>query len=718
MEYKNLFSLIHRSQEAASLVTQLRSAGQKFEFSKADLAEAWTSLEVALKRNQKGRSLSLVRVILLLSGADKVIARIRREGKFRPSKYNFFAPAVQYVVEDLIENAAGYQVSDQDLGYLTSVRSLLVLASALKNLRMSLVSRMRKSRDHAVKTLLANIDIIFTNGVSGDWLADTDSVYAYSSESMAEAFSYLLRLFDAEIGLKPEYLNFVDESCVYSPFYRDLLVDAAKICEYLEAEVLIDAFPYRAQILERGDVSVSAEDPLLEKSIRVGYVQAEMQKQLRIATFANELANENGAIQSVTRLAEHCFTSLGERIVTYVKQPRPRYVAMWPMDSRLFEPFSANRLFLEDMASLEMLGTEDYVDPSTIVNSPVVGSITVIDILKVQRFFHFLSFGIYLAAENHSPTYQRPSIRLSSCLPVFERRNMLTYLSGIVGEDKAAEILNVLTCDLSADYVDLQYTPFVRVGNWYVISIAVLISSNLVRNVLCHHSQRLTMRGEESMDPMQAALRDALANAGFQVEAEVELGPKGNTLETDIVAYRDGNLFLFECKNSFHPCNVYEMRTSYDHVIYAAHQLTKRVAWLEDRSNLVRAFQKIGWDVPETVSVHSCVAIGNRVFNGYECEGHPVRQVHEMLNIISAGTVRINGVLRRVWGGWEFSTNDLLQYLEGTTVTADFMESARPLNRHLKFGSVGLSKSSYMLDTEHLAALGAARYPAVEEATT
>ena len=46
--------------------------------------------------------------------------------------------------------------------------------------------------------------------------------------------------------------------------------------------------------------------------------------------------------------------------------------------------------------------------------------------------------------------------------------------------------------------------------------------------------------------------------------------------DTDLVAYRDGVLYLFECKNAYHPCNPHEMRNSYDHIRKAGTQLTFR----------------------------------------------------------------------------------------------------------------------------------------------
>jgi nicotinamidase-related amidase len=64
---------------------------------------------------------------------------------------------------------------------------------------------------------------------------------------------------------------------------------------------------------------------------------------------------------------------------------------------------------------------------------------------------------------------------------------------------------------------------------------------------------------------------------------------------------------------------------------------------------------------------------GNRVFNGYACEGHPVRQVHEMLNVLLKGSIEFSdGHRARLWSGDAFAATDLVAYLAGSTTHADF----------------------------------------------
>ena len=713
MGFQDLLSQLFRAPQPLDSFAKLKDVAGRSKPQKADLDEALSELYEAINRNRKGKALSVARALLLLLGPDRSIKRIQREGIFRASRHAFSNSVVQVLITDWTKNAVIYGFNKADIDYLRSVGALWTLAPALNKVRRSLVERLKSKRAKAIKTLLANVDAAFAFGMPGNRELPTDSPQAYSSESMAEAFSYLLRLFHQEIGINSSQFRMVDDSSIFDTFYQDLLLDAARLCEYLEAEVLIDAFPYSARASD-SSVTVSADNPTLEKSIRLGYVQSDMQKMIRLRGLIDHEAGNNKEILSVTSFAKMFYEKLGDVVASFVPEPVPRYTMMLPLMDELHRMFAGNGLFVEDLSSIEMLGTEDYVDPSKIIDSTVVGNITVIDILKVQRFFYFMQFGLKAAIDRHFPVVDRPRIYLNSCLPVFERKKLIEMLQQLIGGEKAEEMLLLLTCDLSSEYVDLQYTPIIVAGEWCILSLAVLSASNLVRNILCHSAERLTMRNKEDGDPMQIALKDALHRAGFLVDDEVDTGTKNNKLEVDVLAYRDGHLFLFECKNSFHPCNVYEMRTSYDHVVHAADQLTKRKAWLLNHANQRRVFDKLAWKVSATDHVHTCIAIGNRVFNGYDCEGHPVRQVHELLNVLLRGYIVIEDVTRRLWKNETLSVADVCSYLDGETTVSDFMESMRTLDRTLSFGDADLTFSSYVLDAHKLTGLSESKYPPVE----
>lgn len=712
MNLNNLFSQLHNATKPIEKFEELNSSSNSYQATKIDIEEVLTQLSNAIARNRQGRALSTARVLFLVLGADKTVKRIQRLGIFRPSRQAFSSPAVQTVIEDWIKHSEVYTLSKKNIHYLNSLNVLWSLAPELRNSRNSLIERLKSKRPRSIKTLLATIDVAFSYEWGGHFLSPTESIYAHTREGLAEAFSYLLLLFHKEFRLSENDYGLVDSELSTGKFYQDLLIDAAKICEYLEAEILIESFPYSAKSNNKM-VVISADEPRLEKSVRLGYVQAELQKNIRIEMLKESIKDEKSDIQSFARFAENFYSKIKDELIEFVPTPAPRYRMALPAAEPLKQIFSGDGLFMEDLWSLNALGIEDYISMEDTAGLPVYKNITVIDIIKIQRYFSFILFGMRSAIDSHTPIADRTLVYLNSCIPVYKRTALIETMGQIVGSEKAEEMLHLLSWDISTDYIDLQYSPIIEADGLCMLSMAVLANSNLVRNILCHYEQRLTMRNKEDPDPMQQALRDALRNAGFRVEIEVNTGTKNSPMEVDVLAYKDGNLFLFECKNSFHPCNAYEMRTSYEHIQHAANQLTKRRAWLLDPIRQRQVFNRLSWKMEDILEVHTCIAIGNRVFNGYECEGHPVRQVHEIINLLLRGFIVIDGVKRRLWQAEKFSTLDLCAHIKGTTVIEDLFNSMEPTERTLYFNSKEVNFSSYFVDMERLKNISEAKYPKI-----
>lgn len=712
MSLSSLILQIYNADVSLEKFCKLNESSYVITITKVEYKTALDDFSENLKKENTRKALSIIRALLLIS-RDKTIKEIRREGYLRCSRYQYRERTVKVIADDILQNAIIYGLIESQVDYFQSMSNLLSLASNLRHERANIVKRLREKKDVVIKTLLAYIEFCFKTEMSNSKLVNTESLNAYSSEEMAESFSYIFGLFQTTFGFNEKNLGMVDDSKIEGFFYQKLLIDAAKICKFHEAEILLDAFPYKA-ILEENIIKFEAINPFLEKSIRIGYIQTTMQKSLREMILHQEYLKSPN---SVIKLARDCFNSFGESLINLEEKPIPRYVMRLPIDHQLLKPFCEDNLFLEDLSNLEALGTEDYISQNEVVSLPIVGNITVFDIIKVQRFILFIHVLFYEKIQNPL-NIDEAKIALRSCILVFKRDVLLQILNQFVSFVKAEEILELLTYDsASSNFIDLQYTPIIKIKEWYMFSPLVLGGSNLVRNILRHNKlsnkeKRLTLR--DGTDPMLDALANALKNAGFLVATGIKLKKSGNELETDILAYYDGYLFIFECKNAFHPCNVYELRTSYQYITDAAEQLEKRKLWLIDKSKQQILFKSLDWNVLPTSEVITCIATGNRVFNGYECEAHPVKHVHELLNVLKSGRIELNNEEYRIWNNATFSVDDLLTHITGKNITADFLESLDSIPLSFKFGSKFLSFSTYVLDFEQLSEIMKSRYPVVE----
>src|SRR5207248_11416694 len=54
--------------------------------------------------------------------------------------------------------------------------------------------------------------------------------------------------------------------------------------------------------------------------------------------------------------------------------------------------------------------------------------------------------------------------------------------------------------------------------------------------------------------------------------------------DLDTLALIEDVLFVFECKNSLHPCSPFELRTSFDHLVEAQDQLDRTTSAVRTRS--------------------------------------------------------------------------------------------------------------------------------------
>jgi len=349
---------------------------------------------------------------------------------------------------------------------------------------------------------------------------------------------------------------------------------------------------------------------------------------------------------------------------------------------------------------LLQLDVETYGDPSP---SPIEikDGVTSVDLFKVNRLFALMSYAMEKELDKIKDEKERQLLELQSVIPVMQRDQLLLLLEQLFPDGKAETVLSLLVMESDRDHVDLQYTPFICVDDTFFLAPAVIANSNLVRNS-AQANRQLSQR-IKGTDPMQEAVAKAFRDAGFLVDTEVGDAKQSNKSaipEMDIVAYREGRLYVFECKNNYHPCTAHERRNSYESIKTAGKQLSKRHDWLADHQNQTKLFNKLGWTINGNVEVRTCVLLSNRVFSGAKIEGHPVRQAHELINIIRRGTIKAPDFSFRVWKGDTLTADDIDQFLGDNGLMKDHFDALRPFSYRRKIGTKTLVLESWYFDPE------------------
>ena len=147
-------------------------------------------------------------------------------------------------------------------------------------------------------------------------------------------------------------------------------------------------------------------------------------------------------------------------------------------------------------------------------------------------------------------------------------------IHSVCGIPYASEFLEVVCSpEPGAGVFDLQYNPVLRVAGQYLIPVAVAGNSNIIRNSML--ATRFRFDADDRVDPLGDHLVAMFAEAGVKAVSRTGYKWKGVAGEIDVMVRLDNVLFVFECKNSLLPCNIFELRQSYGYIQKAFEQLSR-----------------------------------------------------------------------------------------------------------------------------------------------
>jgi hypothetical protein len=324
--YLDIFNDLHPPRKALPEMPRGRDKA-------AELA-AVNALRRAITDNKVGHAISNARVLLVLAGPAHAIKLMKRAGLLRSSKFAFNGWVIEKLLVNWIENASSYGLAAADLRYLSSARELCRLAPQVRKLHASIVARLNAGRTVILKTLLAQVDVAFAYPSAID--VGLGKERPVPREDLAEAFSYLLHLFQIHVGLAEEQFAFTDENTVNNDTYRMLLGDAVRVCRFREAETLLEGFPYQANWHPDG-LRVDSVDSALERSICIGHIQNELQSNVHLVRL--QMGRNTADAASLESFANEFFSRHGNFAAKLKESPRRRYRCQFPALRR--HPFPA-----------------------------------------------------------------------------------------------------------------------------------------------------------------------------------------------------------------------------------------------------------------------------------------------------------------------------------------------------------------------------------------
>ncbi|MDR9875455.1 hypothetical protein RJC98_09690 [Pseudomonas allii] len=637
-------------------------------------------LPVHLENQHTHESVALA-LALLQANRSQAIYDMREKGFFRLSRYGFGDSACA-TVDALLLAGERCGLNEETLEYLVSVQALHSLRPQITPLYSYISDQVNRYKKTILKSMFVVIDRMFLGAwQGGDRNLPSDQPLHHSMEDFAEAFSTVIGVFRKSHGITLSDWQDADPDGLNSTnIYLFVLTAAAQLNSFKQAETMLDGLPYKAGLRGK-DVYISSIDPLFEKTVRLGYVQQEKQSEIRFRKMAEFYHSPDAGLPSLMKETKRLFDAGLHQFVYVNEHPQRRLVFAIPEGLGVEGLIGYEGTFLEEELAIMRMDVDDFSDDNPLLREIKPG-IRAFHFLRAQRFFSFIAYMYEFAFEN-LPDEDKQFITAQSAINIMPRKGLIKSLSLAIPEEIVDSVIEMLVLPAAGDLIDIQYFPLIAAEDDIICSSRVLSASNIIRNL--YVSNRLHKGWEKGCDPMIIRLKSALIKAGFRVEMEVDL-PFGESLDADLLAYKDGLLLLLECKHMYHPCNMHELRNPLWHVQKGADQLNVRLPFLDKKKHLDDVLSLVKWGEVEINEIRGAIVTSTRVLHGWRTGGYPVIQAKEFINVLTGGIIVGPEGNYHFWEGEKLTVGDVGRYLDGSTVIEDQLESMEPRLEYHPYG--------------------------------
>jgi hypothetical protein len=630
-------------------------------------------------------------------GNEDFIKEIKKKGIFRASRYQYNINVIKKIIRDFLKNTPADSIPLNVTTYLNNILSLSHITYSIRVVYNKILNELFGDE---LKAFLVSIEWLFWQNKPNTRQAEIKNNYQdFNKEELAEGFSLLFYILCDRFSPSNLTLGIIDTKLVKKCHYLNILSQFAKITFFNNCELLIDNFGYSAT-RNKSYVLLEAPDPLFEKSLRLGYIHHHLQSfgdyhQIYSHSEANSLEEFSKE-----------FSSRFKNDLFFIEtRPIKRIVLQLPMMEAIKTMVNNPYFFKEEVAELISFKKEYLISEFQINEVPIYKTISLLDLVLFERFFRLLywTYEEFIRAND----LESSELFIQSVLPVSSTEKLINVMEYLWGSEKGLQLFQLLSWTPDSNsFFDLQSSPILILGKWTVYPISLIAKTNLARNVL----QKLRFRFDSNsgFDPVGDELANALKFHFHVVHRDISYTWNGINGEIDILCQMDNKVFVFECKNSLHPCNNFELRTTIDYIQKAGDQLTKFNKLFESSefqdyiSNKLKCKNLMG------NKLTTCIAMGNRMFSGWEEQGHKVRPVHELCNLLETGIIISRNIRPnnddsivggfRVWKGSRFDTEDLENYINKDSIHKPRFNSMIPINNGIMVRGKKLLISSFITD--------------------
>ncbi|MDL4842463.1 nuclease-related domain-containing protein [Aquibacillus rhizosphaerae] len=606
---------------------------------------------------------------------DEAVIEARKKGVFRYKAWGFKINCAELLLKKIKEVYTLISYSDNTKQFIDKKLMLSWMFDFYKKCEEDLIKYIkehhrnrRRTRNGNVlveealfKELLAYADAMFyLNNRSYEYI-NKHKLEGYGHEEISDGISYIIYLYNATIGIKSDSNYTVSAQYVLSDEIEKKILMACKVNQLQEWEICIDYFNYNVKSIGR-NILISDDMELFEKSIRLGYVRRDMQEQL---FFHENIKHSEEKYVSLSEVGGYIKDKLGEQLVKEVGTGAlSRYRFEFP--EPLFNPFQnpdefQGKLFKEEMLSIAHNAREMIMNNGESLEKKITNNCTLIDVVLFQRFFSLMNL---ITSQILFEQKDRKKI-IRSLVPHFQYEGLINILTVFMGDRvKAEELLQLFTYKKDIK-LDLQYTPFIEASSGLLFSNSLVSKSNLLRNCIAYsYSAKNQLVNQDDRETLVQECVQIFSerNQDYGVFSNKKFSFCGQNGEIDVLVISDQDIIIIECKSPLNPTSNFEMRASVEHINKAAKQLEHCKAAFMDKAFRKKYLKNLS--IPDKARrIHTCIVFGNRLFNGYDVSGHPIRYVRELDMIINNGHIYSDAATWRVWQSEEFKQEELISFL-------------------------------------------------------
>lgn len=627
------------------------------------LEESIDALMDSIKEEKIRNAIGFLRFILY-GGFNNPLNALRKKGAFRTSKYNYKTKALKFLISDFFSvNLKG----SEDLEYIKTISNIIELSMEMRFLRSRIIDFI-KSKPYFIKTALAIADMVYhdTNNYDvSDGMSLTDTLFFKNKETILSSISFTISLYKEEyIKTRSREIFLTDEESS-NDVYMECFYNAYLLQIFNDIEIKIDFFNYKAH---KSYNNIIIENYEFETSLRRSYTRSDLRwLSITASAMKSETIKENTKMFS--EFLSEFFSAndkSDENIVYEIKDSPIKRIVLKTLNLEYgheFNFYSHDRLFFEEAVMLETLSLENYNDD--FLNLKLHKSFTAFDVIKIQRYFGYISKAFHYAYNDLclKDISNADLIRRRSILPSFNIEQLAIVINSICNHpiDECIEFIEMISFGLtrSNDHLDIQYNPILNINGTVIFPPTILHNSNLIRSIA--FIKKINLSTFNKKDYMINSINHALVGKGFHVNIDFKYGND----EIDVIAYLDGVLFIFECKNPYHPVSDFELRNTYSHLEKGFSQIEKFKKILGDANSFNQLLINAGIDPLAVNDIQYGVINANRILCGLVSNNIKVFHANELINFIESGEITSHGNKVKVWKNNEFNVSDLIEYIQG-----------------------------------------------------